>query len=88
MTIELIFGIVQALVTACLGSFTKKGKVPKRFIPIQNILVGLIAGLLAVYFKIYDDVVLALFTCLATSLGVGGAYDATQTNKKKDGDKK
>lgn len=82
MTIELIFGLVQALITAILGSFTKKGKVPKRYIPIQNIVVGLIAGLLAIYFNIYDDVVLAMFVCLATSLGVGGAYDAAQTKNK------
>lgn len=82
MTIELIFGIVQALITAILGSFTKRGKLPKRYIPIQNIVVGLIAGLLAVYFNIYDDAVLSIFICLATSLGVGGAYDATQTKKK------
>lgn len=82
MTIELIFGLVQVLVTAVLGSFTKKGKVPKRYIPIQNIIIGLVSGLLAVYFKIYDDVILAVFICLATSLGVGGAYDATQTKKK------
>lgn len=82
MTIELIFGLVQALITAILGSLTKKGKVPKRYIPIQNIVVGLIAGLLAVYFNIYDDVVLSIFICLGTSLGVGGAYDATQTKSK------
>lgn len=68
--------------TAILGSFTKKGKVPKKYIPIQNIVIGTIAGLLAIYFKIYDDVVLAIFVCLATSLGVGGAYDAYQTKNK------
>ena len=39
MEIELIFGVIQAVVTAVLGSFTKKGKVPKRFIPLQNAIV-------------------------------------------------
>ena len=82
MTMELIFGVVQALVTASLASFTKNGKVPKKYIPYQNIIVGILSGLLAVYFKMYDDVVLAMFICLSTSLGVGGAYDATQTKHK------
>ena len=82
MTIELIFGLVQAVVTAILGSFTKKGKVPKKYIPLQNILIGVLAALVAFYFGVYTDLALALFICLATSLGVGGAYDASQFNRK------
>lgn len=84
MEIELIFGVIQAVVTAVLGSFTKKGKVPKRFIPLQNAIVGLIAGLLSVYFGVYDNVIMAMFMCLAVSMGVGGVYDATQTKVKSD----
>jgi hypothetical protein len=83
MEIELIFGVIQAVVTAVLGSFTKKGKVPKRFIPLQNAIVGLVAGLLSVYFEVYDNVIIAMFMCLAVSMGVGGVYDATQTKRKK-----
>jgi len=83
MEIELIFGVIQAVVTAVLGSFTKKGKVPKRFIPLQNAIVGLVAGLLSVYFEVYDNVIVAMFMCLAVSMGVGGVYDATQTKRKK-----
>jgi len=65
-----------------LGAFTKRGKVPKKYIPIQNIIVGVLAGLLAIYFRIYDDVVIALLVCLATSMGVGGTYDAIQIKNK------
>lgn len=82
MTLELIFGLVQAIVTAILGSISKKGKVPKKYIPIQNIVIGLFTGILAVYFNLYDDVVLAILICLFISLGVGGAYDVTQVKNK------
>lgn len=82
MTLELIFAVVQAVITAVLGSFTKKGKVPKKYIPIQNIVIGLVASFLAIYFGLYNDSVVAAFVCLATSLGVGGAYDATQIKNK------
>lgn len=82
MTIELIFGLVQAVVTAVLGSFTKKGKVPKKYIPLQNILIGVLAALVAFYFGVYTDLALAMFVCLFTSLGVGGAYDASQFKRK------
>ncbi len=83
MTLELIFGVVQALVTAILASFTKNKKVPKKYIPYQNIAVGLLAGILANYFNLYNDVVMAMFVCLSISTGVGGIYDATQTKIKK-----
>lgn len=82
MTLELIFGVVQAIVTGILGAFTKKGVIPKKYIPIQNILIGLIAGLLALYFNIHKECGMALFTCLAISLGVGGGYDVIQIKNK------
>ena len=76
MSIEIIFGVVQAIVTAIAGIIFKKTNVPARYIPIQNIIIGIIAGLLAYYFGIYTDIPTALMLCLAISLGVGGAYDA------------
>lgn len=82
MTLELIFGVVQALVTAVLGAITKKTKVPKYLIPLQNVIIGIIAGILSIYFELYNDSVVAIFVCLAVSMGVGGTYDAMQTKKK------
>lgn len=82
MTLELIFGLVQAVITAVLGTFTKKGKIPKKYIPIQNILVGIVSSLIAIHFDIYTDYGIAIFTCLAISLGVGGGYDAFKIKDK------
>lgn len=85
MSIEIIFGVVQAIVTAIAGIIFKKTDVPARYIPIQNIIIGIIAGLLAFYFGIYTDIPTALMLCLAISLGVGGAYDlATIPAKTKE----
>ncbi len=83
MEIELIFGVIQALVTAILGAITKKTKVPKYLIPMQNAIIGVTAGILSMYFGIYDNVIVAIFLCLAISMGVGGTYDATQIKKKR-----
>lgn len=82
ITIELIFGVVQAVITGILGSITKKGTIPKKYIPLQNILIGLIAGLLSLYFNIHKECGMALFTCLAISLGVGGGYDILKIKNK------
>ena len=82
MTIELIFGVVQAVVTAVAGIFFKKTEIPARYVPIQNIIIGIIAGLLAYWFHIYTDLPTSLMLCLAISLGVGGAYDAVAIPRK------
>ena len=83
MEIELIFGVIQALVTAVLGAITHKTKVPNYLIPLQNAIIGVIAGILSMYFGVYDNVIVAIFLCLDISMGVGGTYDAAQVKKKR-----
>lgn len=82
MTLELIFGVVQAVVTAVLGAIIHKTKIPNYLIPLQNAIIGALAGILSMYFGIYDNIVMAMFMCLAISMGVGGTYDAMQIKKK------
>lgn len=82
ITIDLIFALIQAIVTAILGTFLKDSVVPSKWIPIQNIIVGLISSIVAIYFGIFTNVPTAIFICLAISLGVGGTYDAIQIKNK------
>ena len=44
ITIDLIFALVQAVVTAILGTFLKDNVVPSKWIPIQNIVIGLVSS--------------------------------------------
>lgn len=82
ITIELIFALVQAIVTAVLGVVLKDSVVPSKWIPIQNIAIGIIASFVAIYFNIFTEIPTAIFICLAISLGVGGGYDAVQIKNK------
>ena len=84
MTFELIFSVVTAIVTGVLGSITKNKVIPSRFIPLQNIAIGVAAAIVAVYFKLFTDIPTAILVSLAMSLGVGGAYDATQIKAKEE----
>lgn len=83
MTFELIFAVVTAVVTGILGCITKNNPIPSRFIPLQNIAIGLIAAIVAVYFKLFNDIPTAIIMSLAVALSVGGAYDAFQIPNKK-----
>lgn len=82
MTLELIFAVVTAVVTGLLGAIMKNRVVPSKYIPIQNILIGILSGLIAVYFKLFNDIPTAIIMSLAIALGVGGGYDALQIPKK------
>lgn len=82
ITIDLIFALVQAIITAILGAFSKDNVIPSKWIPIQNIVIGLISAVVAIYFDIFTSVPIALITCLAISLGVGGGYDAINIKNK------
>jgi len=82
MSMELIFSVVTAVVTGVLGAIMKNRVVPSKFIPIQNMLIGLLAGCLALYFKLFNDAPTAIIVSLAISMGVGGTYDAIQIPKK------
>ena len=83
ITIELIFALVQAVVTAVLGAILKDKVVPSHLVPIQNIVIGLISALVAIYFNLFSNVPLAIVICLAISLGVGGGYDALKIKNNK-----
>ena len=82
ITFELIFSVVTVIVTALLGTFLKNSVVPKKFIPIQNLVIGIIAALVAVYFGLFDNIPAAILISLALSMGVGGTYDLVKTNTK------
>lgn len=82
MTFEIIFAVVTAVITGILGTFFKNTIVPSRFIPIQNLIIGIIAAVVAVYFNLFNDIPTAIIMSLAVAFGVGGAYDATQIRKK------
>lgn len=81
MTIELIFSLVTAIVTAILGTFTKGKVVPKKYIPLQNLIVGMTSSLVAINFNLFTDSGIAVFTCLAIAMGVGGTYDLVNAKK-------
>ena len=84
ITIELIFALVQAVITAILGTFLKDSVVPSKWIPIQNIVIGLISAGIAIGFGLFSNIPIAIVTCLAISLGFGGTYDAIQIKSKSE----
>lgn len=81
-TFEFIFAVVTAVITGLLGTIFKDRVIPARFIPIQNLIIGIVAAVVAIALNLFDNIGLAILVSLGMSFGVGGAYDALQTKKK------
>lgn len=80
MTIEEIVMVVTALVTLIFGELSKRlGWVKKKYIPYQNLVIGIVAGLLVYFTGLSESIVASIITCLCSSLCAGGTYDLTKT---------
>lgn len=85
MSINEIVMVVTALVTLIFGELSKRfGWVKKKYIPYQNITIGIIAGLLVYFVGLEESILSSILACLFSALCAGGTYDLAKT---KVGDK-
>ena len=76
-----VTGII-AFVTLILGQITKKlGWIDKKFIPYQNLVVGLISGVICYFVGLQENIAISIFTCLVASYSAGGIYDNLTAHK-------
>lgn len=83
LTVEMIMAVVTGLVTYLFGGIAKKFKwIEKQYIPVQNAIIGIIAGIICYCLKITDaDIVTSIIYCVIGSMASGGTYDLAQTTK-------
>lgn len=81
---EITYVVIISIVTYILGSITKLfiDAIPNKYIPFQNVVIGIIAGLICYFTKIEPNILQALVLCLTASMGAGGIADLTQTKKE------
>ena len=78
---NLTISTIIAFVTLLLGQITKKlGWVNKKYIPIQNLVIGLLSGVICWLLELEPNVIKALITCVIASYGAGGLYDNITIN--------
>ncbi len=89
VTAEMIMAVVTALVTFGFGWLAKKFNwLESKYIPVQNFVIGLLAGMICYILKINDvDLLTSIIFCLVGSMASGGTYDLTKTKSKESEDK-
>lgn len=82
ITIESIIAVTTAIIGYIFGEISKKYNwVEKKYLPLQTLVIGLIAGVL--YYLILDNSSLISAIIIAfSSLMACGAYDLLQTKKE------
>ena len=77
---EITYVTIVFIITYIFGAINKAffKKIPNRFIPLQNVIIGIISGLVCYYTKIETNLLQALVLCFMSAIGAGGTADLTK----------
>ena len=81
---EITYVVIIAIVAYILGAITKIfiDSVPNKYIPIQNVIVGIISALIWYFTGIEPNLLQALVLCLVATMGAGGIADLINIKNK------
>lgn len=80
---EITYMVILAIITYIFGAITKLfvNNVPNKYIPLQNVIIGVIAGLICYFTKIETSLLQALCLCLMSTMTAGGVADLKDLKK-------
>lgn len=83
LTTEMIMSVVTAIITYIFGWLSKKFNwIESKYIPIQNAIIGIIAGMICYLLKVTDaDLITSIIYCIIGSMASGGTYDLAKTKE-------
>ena len=81
---EITYVVIIAIVAYILGAITKVfiDNVPNKYIPIQNVIVGIISALIWYFTGVEPNLLQALVLCLVATMGAGGIADLINIKNK------
>ena len=80
---EIIIPSIITFVTLIMGMISKKFSIMNsKHIPFQNVLIGIVSGVLVFLTDLEPNILNAIITCLIASLGAGGLYDTIKAKSK------
>ena len=80
---DITYIVIITLVAYVLGSITKIfiDKIPNKYIPLQNVFVGITSALICYFTKIETDLLQSIVLCLISTMGAGGIADLIKIGK-------
>lgn len=80
---DITYVVIITIVAYILGSITKifLDKIPNKYIPLQNVFIGITSALICYFTKIETNLLQAIVLCLMATMGAGGIADLTKIGK-------
>lgn len=81
---EITYVVVIAIIAYIFGAITKIwiDEIPNKYIPVQNVVIGLISGLICYFTGIEANFLQAIVLCLVACMGAGGIADLINIKNK------
>lgn len=81
---EITYVVTIAIVAYILGAITKIfiDSIPNKYIPIQNVVVGIISALICYFTGVEANLLQSIFLCLVATMGAGGIADLINIKNK------
>lgn len=83
---EITYTVIVAVITLAVGAITNTfiSSIPNRFIPLQNLIVGLLSAAVCILSGVEPNALQAIVLCVMAAMGAGGAYDLTKIKRKSE----
>ena len=83
---EITYMTIVALVAYSFGAITKIfiNSIPNKYIPIQNVAIGIISGVVCYFTGIETDLLQSLVLCFVSTMCAGGTADLIKIIKTKE----
>lgn len=80
---EITVAIIIMALTLIAGEITKLTRLDNRYIPLQNIIIAILASIICIVFKVEDMSVLeTVVTCILATMSAGGIADIKKVGKE------
>lgn len=82
---EITVAIIITALTLIAGEITKLTKLDNKWIPLQNIIIAVVASIICIVFKVEDMSILeTIVTCIFASMSAGGIADLKKVSSKEE----
>lgn len=83
---EITYVIIIAIIAYIFGAITKifVDSIPNKYIPIQNVVIGVISAIICYFTGIESDLLQAIVLCIVATMGAGGIADLINIKNKEE----
>lgn len=82
---EITVAIIITALTLIAGEITKLTSLDNKYIPLQNIIIAIIASIVCIAFKVENISVLeTIVTCIFGTMSAGGIADLKKITQKEE----